>query len=294
MRTLSLALLLGVFGCSHAASPAVHPPLVSPRDANAPPAFTTHVSGKGRPVLFIPDLQAPGEVWDTTVQHLGERVEAHVVEIAGFAGNPATPGPLLPKLRDELARYIRERKLKRPVIVGHLLGATVAYWLAMTEPDLVGGVVVVDTPPSRGDGSAEGQAEAAEGRQSLAEASPEGFARMVTSRLASMMRDGEHAKRVAAKAVRSSQPAVAEAFYDMMTRDLHSQIPKIRAPVLVILTTENFPPEAFPEIDKAFEEQLAPIPKHELVVVRGSKHYVMFDAPEAFFGSLDRFLKATQ
>jgi pimeloyl-ACP methyl ester carboxylesterase len=68
----------------------------------------------------------------------------------------------------------------------------------------------------------------------------------------------------------------------MMTRDLRAQIPKIQAPALVILTTENFPLGALPTIKRAFEEQLAPVPRHEIVVVPGSKHYVMFDAPEVF------------
>jgi len=106
------------------------------------------------------------------------------------------------------------------------------------------------------------------------------------------MADKELAKHLAERVVKSSQSVYAETFYDMMTRDLRAEIPKIRAPVLIFLTQGNLPQEAWPIVQKLYEAQLSVIPKHELVVVPNSKHYVMFDAPEAFFGPLDRFLAA--
>jgi pimeloyl-ACP methyl ester carboxylesterase len=144
-------------------------------------------------VVFIPDLEAPGEVWDSTVAHLSGRVEAHVVDVAGFAGNAPTPGPLMPKLRDGLARYLHERHLNRPILVGHMFGAAIAYWLAMTEPDLVGGVVAIDAPPSLAQGNAEDTAEAEEARRALATADKETFARIAHRRRCSRGRNGARA-----------------------------------------------------------------------------------------------------
>lgn len=54
--------------------------------------------------------------------------------------------PLLSTVRKEIAGYIRRNKLDRPVIVGHSGGA-MTFWLAETEPDLVGRSVVVDGLP---------------------------------------------------------------------------------------------------------------------------------------------------
>jgi pimeloyl-ACP methyl ester carboxylesterase len=58
---------------------------------------------------------------------LGGRIEAHAITIAGFAGQPPISPPLLPRVRDELAAYIRSRKLERPIVVGHSLGGAMAY-----------------------------------------------------------------------------------------------------------------------------------------------------------------------
>jgi N-formylmaleamate deformylase len=281
-RRVALMAFAAAAACSHAAP--------APEKPSEPPAFTVKVSGAGRAVIFIPDLAAPGDIWDTTVAHLGGRVEAHVLDIAGFADTPPVANPLLPKLRTQLTAYIRDHKLEKPILVGHMFGGTVAFMVAMAEPDLVGGVVSVDSPPSRGAGNADDAAEAQEGRKGLTDAPPERFAKMMAGRFKSMMADPERAKLFVDRVAKSSQAEVPDAFYDMMTRDLRVEIPKIRAPVLVFMTQGNLPPPAWPIVKEQWEAQLAAIPKHELVVVPNSKHYVMFDAPDAFFGPFDRFL----
>ena len=248
------------------------------------------MTGSGRPVIFIPDLGAPGEVWDTTIAHLAGRAEAHVLDIAGFAGNPATGSSLLPELPVEIATYIREKRLDRPRVVGHMFGATVAYAVAMNDPALLGGVLAIDARPSRTTGNAEELAEAQEGRRAWTDATPERFAQMTTRRIRSMMRDATRAQALAEKAAQSDQRVMAETFFAMMSRDTRSEISRIRAPVIVLLTTDNLPEGAVPEVEASYREQLGLIPRHALIVVNASRHYVMFDAPGVFFANLDRFL----
>lgn len=289
IQDLLLAAAATFTACSHAPAPrggqgrGESLPVVSG-------SFVARVSGQGRPVIFVPDLGVSSEVWRSTLEHLAGRVQAHVLDIAGFAGSAPVAGPLLPRLRAELASYIRERRLDRPVVVGHVFGAAVAYWLAMTEPELLGGVIAIDAPPSRATGDVEAEAEARQGAKALAEAPPERFAQMLTRRLASSMKDQVQAERLARTLVRSDPAVISEAFLDMMTRDLRGAISRIRAPVLVVLTTGNLPAEAVPAVEGMIREQLAPVARHEVVLVPQSRHYVMFDAPQVFFEQLDRFL----
>lgn len=238
--------------------------------------------------MFLGDLEAPAEVWNTTLAHLHGRYRSYVIQVAGFAGSPPVAAPLIPKLHRQLARFVRERA-RGAVLVGHMFGAGLAYWLAMTEPDLVNGVVAIDAPPSRNAGHVDPEVEAV--RRKLATATPEQYARMVRRRITSMITNPELARKIANRAVLTSQTVDAEAFYDMMSRNLRPQIPKIRAPVLVLLTTGNLPPGMLPRVERLYRGQLAPVPRHELAVIPGSKHYVMFDAPKLFFAYLDRFLR---
>jgi N-formylmaleamate deformylase len=293
-RAALAALLSGfVLACGHA------PPPSAPEAPQPPPPFAVKVSGAGRAVVFLPDLQAPGDVWDTTVAHLGGRVEAHVVSIAGFAGLPAAaPGPVIPPLRDALARYLRERGKRSAIVVGHMFGATVAYALALSDPDLVAGIVAVDRGPTMGDGDPkEVAAEAEEGRRGLASASPETFAEMTKHRVAGSVASPETAARIAAEAAKSSQRTVADAFYEMMTLDLTPRLAEMKAPVLVIATMGSSGAKVDGDERAAFEaswhRQIDRIPRHTFVVIPGSRHYVMFDDPKAFFEQLDRFLETT-
>ncbi|MGC4054409.1 MAG: alpha/beta hydrolase [Paludibaculum sp.] len=128
LTTLAVAML--------AAAPAFHVDVVAP----AP--------DKPRMIL-IPGLQSAGAVWDTTVAHFKDRYECHVLTLAGFAGQPPLPDsePLLKTVRDQLSAYIREKKLAKPVIVGHSLGGFLALWMAESEPELTGPIVIVDSLP---------------------------------------------------------------------------------------------------------------------------------------------------
>src|SRR5712691_8758561 len=85
-------------------------PFAAPADFK-PVAFRARVSGHGRPVIFIPGLGCPGEVWDDFVEHLGDDYESHVLTLSGFAGRDAISEPLSAAVRRDLTRYIRSRHL---------------------------------------------------------------------------------------------------------------------------------------------------------------------------------------
>lgn len=259
MRLLLLAVLLLVGGCSPASRPAATPTRPS------------------RAVLFLSDLAAPPEVWDSTRAHLGPGVQTRVVDAASA---------------EQLATYIEHEHLSRPIVVGHMFGGTVAWWLAMARPDLVGGVVAIDAPPSRNTGDRD-LAELENECREISAATPERFAKMTKYRLSTQMNDKGRAEALAAKASHADPHVVADEMFAMMAADTRSSIPRITAPVLVLLTTKNLPEGSAAEVEALYRGQLEPIRRHELVVVEGSHHYVMFDAPDAFFAALDRFLGAS-
>ena len=82
--------------------------------------------------------------------------------------------------------------------------------------------------------------------------------------------------------LRSDQRTMADAFYELFSTDIRSDLPRIQAPVLAILADGPF--------QKPIGEQLAPIPHHQVVAIPRTKHIVMYDDPVGFFRALDTFL----
>src|ERR1051326_5929376 len=186
-------------------------------------SFAVKVIGHGKPMLLIPGLTCGGDVWDSTVEHFKDRYECHVLTLAGFAGQPAIGAPMLETVRKNSVTYIREKKLAAPIVVGHSLGAFLAYWIAATEPDLVGPVVAVDGGtflPALMDPNATletAKAGASAMRELLAGQTPEQFASGNKMFLATMITDPKNLELIAPTCAKSDPKAVGLAMYELMT-----------------------------------------------------------------------------
>lgn len=245
-----------------------------------PVAFTVDVKGSGRPVVFIPGLGCPGAVWDTTVAHLGDDHETHVLTLSGFAGNEAINEPLSAAVRRDLTRYIRSRRLRDPVIVGHSMGGFIAYWIASYHPELVGPVIVVDAGPALSGDIDEARAI----RTRWKWASDAEFTNGMRSAFTGMSRHPRKMAPVIEQVVRSDRRTIGNAIYEMITTDLTDRVKDIIAPVLIIAADGYF--------QHRIRAQVATIPNHEMIVLPRTGHFVMFDDPESYFGLIDKFLEA--
>ena len=119
-------------------------------DDGQPRSFHVDVVGRGRPMILIPGLSSSPDTWKTTVARYRDRYECHVLTLAGFVGQPPIAEPLIATARADLVKYIRDKHLDHPVVVGHSLGGTLAMGVAIDHPELVGPIVVVDMVPFLG------------------------------------------------------------------------------------------------------------------------------------------------
>lgn len=246
-----------------------------------PRSFHDAVTGKGRPVIFIPGLGCPGSVFDAVVAHLDGKVEAHVLTLAGFAGEKPTKPPLAKAVRKDLVRYIRSRRLDHPIIVGHSLGGFIAYWLAATAPDLIGGVVVIDAGPALGDNDPE-TAHAL--RNMWAQAGDDELVDQVRTAYSSMTTDPKRMEPYLPAIAKSDRHAIGDAIYELVRTDLRDKISAIKAPFLLVLADGG--------LQNIYKAMVKPIADKQIVVVPKTRHFVWLDDPDAFDALLDKFLAA--
>jgi pimeloyl-ACP methyl ester carboxylesterase len=251
-------------------------------------SFSVTRVGHGRPMILIPGLLSSGDAWSSTVDHFKDRYECHVLTLAGFAGQPAIPAPFLQTVRDDVVKYIAEKKLDRPVIVGHSLGGFLAYWIAATAPDKVGPIVAVDGVPFIG--ALANPAATPETNRPMAEQMQKAYASFTKEQLASqsrmavaqMITDPQQVEEATAWSAASDPATAGLAFAEMMTTDLRETVAAIRTPVLLIGAAGS--PAA------AYEAQVAKIPDHRVVMAEHGRHFVMLDEPAFLFSTMDSFL----
>lgn len=262
------------------------------------PSFTVTRIGHGRPMILIPGLLSSGDVWSGTVAHFKDRYECHVLTLAGFAGQPAVPPPFLQTVRDDVLRYIEEKKLDHPVIVGHSLGGFLAFWIAAAAPDAVGPLVAVDgvpflpalmTPSATAESSAP---QAGSIRKLYGSFTREQLVAQSRMAFAGLIKDPGQVETATGWSFTSDPATAGAAMYEMMTTDLRQQIASIKSPVL-LLAAADFAPDAArrKELASSYEAQVAKVPQARVVLAERARHFIMLDDPAFLLSTMDAFLK---
>ena len=129
LTCIAIVLYLFVYHAARGAAPVL------------PTRFTVEVTGKGPDVILIPGLSCSREVYRPLAAALSQHYRLHLVQINGFAGQPAGPnanGPFLAPVEAELAGYIEQNHLNRPAVIGHSIGGLLGIMLSADHPSDVG------------------------------------------------------------------------------------------------------------------------------------------------------------
>jgi N-formylmaleamate deformylase len=287
MKTKLAIIALLVTGC---ALPDEAEPTAAALHASCARSFGVEVSGHGSPMVLIPGLASPGEVWQTTVEHYRRKHRLHVLTLSGFAGRPATSGPVQAALIDtvvrELIPYVQG--LAHPIVVGHSVGGVIALALAARAPAAVGRLVIVDALPYLPAAQVSGATPdsmrpfAAQLRQSLADMTPDQYTAFVAAQhVEFLVTSPSDAQLINEWMLASSPLTIGQALYDIYVTDLRASLVAITAPTLVIGTgdpTTNEP---------VFREQYAALPGVTVVMAPHARHFVMLDDPLWLWMELD-------
>lgn len=257
--------------------------------------ISVEVIGHGPDVVFIPGLASSRETWKATAERLKGHYRLHLVQVAGFAGEPAranASGPVLIPVAEAIDAYIRKNGLAPAVVVGHSLGGTMILWLAEHHPEELKKALVVDAAPWLAqvfvspNVTAEQATQFAE-RIRTAPPLPEAAEAKMVSSLVSAPADRD---MVLGWEKASDPKVVANALADDLELDLRPGLAGIRTPI-TLLYPDNTPLGAPPgAMDPIYKANFAAAPSIKLERVDHSVHFIMLDQPAAFAADLDAFL----
>lgn len=252
-------------------------------------SFSVEVSGSGKAVLMIPGLMSDARIWRPTADALSNQYQLHIISIAGFAGKPAIEGALLPKVKQQLLNYINEQKLDKPAVIGHSLGAFMAFDLASSAPEQIGTVIAVDGLPylapvftrSANTTVAMMQQQAGFLRQQYQQMSTEQLRAMTAQGLFIQAGSEAAQQQVLQMASESSPTAAGQAIYELLTTDLRPEVHRITSPVVLLGAAGALTSDADRDAAKAlYQQQISTIDQAKLVFNQQARHFIMLDQPD--------------
>jgi pimeloyl-ACP methyl ester carboxylesterase len=256
---------------------------------------------RGRPLILVPGLGSGAWAWQDTVRQFSGQNVIYVVTLAGFDGRAPAAGKTLDNAQESLRELIVSRKLAKPVLVGHSLGAALSIAFAEKYPDLIGGLVAVDGlpvfPGTENTPAAQRPQVAAGLKASMAGASKEMFALQQQQYMRGIgTMDMARADELAKLSARSDPATMIGAMAELFALDLRPGLPNIKVPVLLI--APYFEPDASQTgmtregKTQYYTSLMAGTPKLQVVSIAPSRHFVMFDQPQMLTDALRAYLQS--
>ncbi|MEO9020499.1 MAG: alpha/beta hydrolase [Ginsengibacter sp.] len=253
--------------------------------------FDVKISGTGNQnIILIPGLSCSGDVWNETVTRYDKEYRCYTLTFHGFAGIAPDDSVSFKNWETSVARYIHDKKMSKPIIIGHSIGGGMALMLAADYPELVSKIIVVDALPCLG---------AIQNPAFVVNPHPDctpfvanfqsmddrQFYQMQKRTMSSLMADTVHLEEVIHWSVTSDRKTLAEIYCQFLNTDMREQLSTIQCPSLILMEG------AFSRIKPDIAEQYKNLKTARLEYATKGLHFIMYDDTDWYFKQLDQFLK---
>ena len=255
--------------------------------------------GRGPDIVFIPGLGSTGAAWRTTADRLDDRYRVHLVTLRGFGPTDIganAAGGLSGPAANEIRRYIQERNLSRPALIGHSLGGQIALRVAADMGDQVGRVMVVDSSPffpalvdSRAT-SEQVEPLARLGYQALMLFGDKALQTQVSALGGDLGLAGDMVFN-GLGLQGGDRRVLAQGLYEALTVDLRLRLREVTAPVTVVYGWSPDSRNPRNRLEALFRHGFGELRRPvRFERIEGAEHQVMIDQPDRFLEVVRRFL----
>ncbi|MBX2891535.1 MAG: alpha/beta fold hydrolase [Saprospiraceae bacterium] len=103
--------------------------------------------GQGSPVIILHGLFGFSDNWQTIAKGLADHHLVVTPDLRNHGRSPHLPQHSYPEMAEDMKAFMEARWMFSAAVVGHSMGGKVAMQLALTHPDMVERLVVVDMAP---------------------------------------------------------------------------------------------------------------------------------------------------
>ncbi len=253
--------------------------------------FDVKISGSGKQsIIFIPGFSCSGDVWNDTKADYEKDYTCYTLTMAGFAGTPAQPNASFKGWEDGIAAFISDKKISKPIIMGHSMGGGLAMALAADYPALPSKVIVVDALPCLAalmDPSFKSKTplDCSAITNQMLSVSDEQFRQMQQQSMQRMVTDPAKQELVVNWSVKSDRKTFGDMYCDFSNTDLRDKIANVTCPTLVLL--ESY----FTNLKPAIEDQYKKLKTGDFRYSTKGLHFIMYDDKDWFDNQLASFIR---
>jgi esterase len=103
--------------------------------------------GDGPPLIILHGLLGSGDNWVTVSRALGKEFRVFAVDARNHGRSPHDPRFDLEVMAEDIGHFMDQHGVASAALLGHSMGGKIAMQCAMTRPDGVGKLIVVDIAP---------------------------------------------------------------------------------------------------------------------------------------------------
>ena len=254
--------------------------------------FEVLKTGKGKQsIIFIPGFASSGEVWNETKATFEKDFTCYTLTMSGFAGVKPQPNPSFENWKNEIAAYIKDNKIEKPILVGHSMGGGLALAIAADYPELIGKIVVVDALPclaALSDPSFKSKEnnDCTATVNQMTAMNETQFYDMQKQMMPRLLQNQSKLETIVGWSVKSDRNTFGQMYCDFYNTDLRAKISQIKCPSLVLL--ESY----FINLKPAIDEQYKNLKTANFNYANKGLHFIMYDDTAWYMEQLNNFIKA--
>lgn len=243
------------------------------------------VTGDGPPLLLIHGLGSSSRDWEKQVPVFAIRYRVITLDLRGHGRTDKPPGPYsIGMFSEDTAALIRELDFAPLHVVGISMGGMVAFELAVSYPELLLSLTVVNSYPEMRVETTGEHLQAWRRLLFLDLLGMRGTGVVLGRHLFPKPEQRELRELFVDRWAENDKRAYRESLRAIFNWDVEDQLGKITCPVLVVASDGDY---------MSLDEKrvyTAKIPEAKLVVIEDSHHAVTAERPEQFNSVLEAFL----
>jgi pimeloyl-ACP methyl ester carboxylesterase len=253
----------------------------------------TRTGGDKQPFLLAHGITDDGLCWTTVAEALAAEYDVIMLDARGHGRSDAPKHGYGPKMHaKDLAGVISKLKLKRPIILGHSMGAITTLAFASLHPNTPGAILLEDPPPwwmLQGEVSKEEETQQIPRQEWMTALKRKTHLDLVNGQQAAMPHWSKAEIERWAESKQRFSLNVIEAFDAKISRtvDWKTILPRIKCPVLLITADPSYGSLVTNEGAKAL--QLL-IPQLQIANISEAGHSVRHDQFEKYMKAVQTFL----